>query len=176
MATTLQQIESEPDSHPAKPIGVSAAAAALNAAFIWRRIEAYTALRYTARDVVWTVEGCGEWVPPLVPATIETTEIWSRAGEWETAYLASSPLGGYILPATGPYRFSGTVGGGDVPAIVNEAYRRLAEYLACANVAPGIRDETIDGIGSTTYDANAVARAMERSGAGDLLRAFRRAA
>jgi hypothetical protein len=176
MATTLQQIESAPDSYPAKPSNLSAKAAALDAAFLWQRIEAYTAHRFTTRDVTWTVEGCGEWNPPLAPATIETTEIWSRAGEWETAYLAASPLGGYVLPATGPYRFSGSVGGGDVPASVNEAYKRLAEYIACANVAPGIRQETIDGIGSMTFDASAIARAMERSGAGDLLRTYRRAA
>jgi len=175
MATTIKQVEAAPASYPATPIGLSTKAAALDAAFLWQRIENYTAHRYTARAIVWVVEGCGGWTPPLVPTTIETVEQWLN-GAWEEATLSASPMGGYCLSSHGPYRFSGTVGGGTVPASVNEAYRRLAEYLAYANVAPGIRHETIDGIGSTTFDANAVARAMERSGAGDLLRQYRRAA
>jgi hypothetical protein len=175
MATTIRQVESAPENYPAAPSGLSAKASALDAAFLWQRIENYTAHRYTARAIVWVVEGCGGWTPPLSPATIETVEQWI-SGAWEEVVLSASPLGGYCLSAHGPYRFSGTVGGGTAPAIVNEAYRRLADYFACANIAPGIRDETIDGIGSTTFDASAVARAMERSGAGDLLRSYRRAA
>ncbi|MBM3655254.1 MAG: hypothetical protein FJX06_21110 [Alphaproteobacteria bacterium] len=176
MATTLRQEEAAPPSYPATPPGLSTGAAAIDAAIIWQRIETYIARRYTARDVTWTVEGCGEWIPPLAPATISTTEVWSRAGLWETAYLAASPLGGFILPATGPYRFVASVGGGDVPAAVAEAFRRLAEYFAAVatHANPGVREENIDGIGSTTFDAGAVAKAMERSGAGDLLRPYRR--
>jgi hypothetical protein len=177
LGTTIKQTESAPASYPAKPIGLSAAAAALDAAMIWQRIEGYTAHRYTPRAIVWVVEGCGSWTPPLMPATIETFEQWI-GGAWEEAVLSASPLGGYCLPSRAMYRFSGSVGGGAVPAIVSEAYRRLAEYLASATSAahPGVRQSAIEGIGSHTYDATAVARAMERSGAGDLLRTYRRAA
>lgn len=175
MATTIRQVESAPEDYPAAPSGLSAKAAALDAAMIWQRIESYTANRYSPRDVAWIAEGPGYWSPSLAPTTIETVEQWI-SGAWEEVTLSASPLGGYCLSAHGPYRFSGTVGGGDVPAMVNEAYRRLAEHLAAAAVAPGIRQETIDGIGATTFDANAIARAMERSGAGDLLRQYRRAA
>jgi len=175
MATTLKQVEAEPASWPAAPSGLSAAAAALDRAVIWARIEAYTAMRYAARAVVWTVEGPGGWTPPLAPATIETVEQWS-AGAWEEAVLSASPLGGYCLSGCGPFRFSGSVGAGPVPAIVNEAYRRLAEYLASVSSNPGVREEHIDGIGSSVFDAAAIAKAMQNSGAGDLLRALRRAA
>jgi hypothetical protein len=177
LATTIRQTEATPESYPAKPSNLSAAAAALDAAFIWQRIEGYTAHRYTPRAIVWVVEGCGGWMPPLSPATIETTEQWVN-GAWEEVSLSASPMGGYCLSAHGPYRFSGSVGGGSVPAIVSEAYLRLAEYLSSATSAahPGVRQSAIDGIGSHTYDATAVARAMERSGAGDLLRTYRRAA
>ena len=41
-----------------------------------------------------------------------TVEVWSRAGEYEAVELIPSPLGGYLLPCTGPYRFTGTVGEG----------------------------------------------------------------
>jgi hypothetical protein len=176
MATTLKQEEAVPASYPEAPTGLSTEAAALDADFIWQRIEAYTTRRYTERAVVWVVEGCGEWLPPLAPAIISTTEVWSRAGLWETAYLAASPLGGFILPATGPYRFVASVGVGDMPASVAEAYRRLAEYFAvvATNAVPGVRQDATEGIGSATYDAGAVAKAMERSGAGDLLRPYRR--
>ncbi|RTL86448.1 MAG: hypothetical protein EKK29_09510 [Hyphomicrobiales bacterium] len=176
MATTINQAEARPASYPAKPIDLTLPAAALDAAMIWQRIEAYIAYRYTPRAVVWIVEGCGEWFPPLAPATISATEVWSQAAVWETAILDAAPLGGFYLPATGPYRFTASVGAGDVPAAVAEAFRRLAEHLAAvkSNVMPGVREEHVDGIGSSIFDAAAVAKALQNSGAADLLRSYRR--
>jgi hypothetical protein len=177
MATTIKQQETVPASCPGKPLGLSAEAAALDGRFLWARIESYTSHRYTPRAVVWIAEGPGHWAPPLAPATIETVEQWI-GGAWDEALLSASPLGGYCLPAHGLYRFAGSVGGGVVPAIVDEAYRRLAEYLAAAatNSNPGVREEHIEGIGSSVLDAAAIAKAMQNSGAGDLLRNYRRAA
>lgn len=177
MATTIQQLEGNPASYPPRPTGLSAAALAIDSNMLWSRIENYTAYRFTPRSVIWVAEGPCDWTPPLAPATISTVEVWSKAGMWETATPDPSPLGGFFLPSIGPYRFTATVGGGDVPALVNEAYRRLAEYLACAavNANPGMRQSTTEGIGSHTFDPTAIARALERSGAGDLLRSFRRA-
>ena len=43
----------------------------------------------------------------------------------------------------GPYRFIGTVGNGDVPAAVIEAFRRLAEYMAAKPGKPGATSEPI---------------------------------
>lgn len=179
MATTIRQVESAPASYPAAPSGLSAAAAALDAATIWQRLEGYCGYRWSQRAVVWTAEGPGAWFPPLAPAAISTIERWEAGAFVEDATICASPMGGYILqPAT--YRFTGTVGPATAaaPALVLEAFRRLAEYLALAKVnsQPGIRQEKSDAIGETTYDASALGRAMDRSGAGDCLRTFRRAA
>jgi hypothetical protein len=179
MATTLRQTESAPASYPDAPSGLSPAAAALDPAVIWGRLESYCGRRWSRRSVEWLAEGPGCWFPPLSPAAVETIERW-EAGAWVADdTLSASPLGGYVLqPAT--YRFSGTVGPATpaAPPLVQEAYRRLAEYLAAAktNAQPGVRQETVEGIASMIYDPGALARALERSGAGDLLRTFRRAA
>jgi len=175
MATTISQIEALPEAYPASPDGLSDAAAAI-AETVWQRLESYIAHRWSARDVTWVVEGPGEWVPPLKPATISTVEVWSSAEEFETCSLAASPLGGYWLPCTGPYRFAGTVGSGEVPARVNEAFKRLAEYLAAEPVSPGVIAEAADGVATFTYAGPAfMARALQNSGAADLLRPYRRA-
>jgi hypothetical protein len=183
MATTLKQTEGTPDDFPdVAPLpALSTAAAALDPAMLWQRIESYIAHRWTARDIVWVVEGPGEWVPPLTPAVIETLEVWScGAFEWEAVTLDASPLGGYYLPASGPYRFGGIVGDDDseLPAAVVEAFRRLAEYMAAKAGKPGATSERITA-GSVALghsrSASWMAQAMENSGAGDLLRPYRRA-
>ncbi|HEY8067071.1 MAG TPA: hypothetical protein VIF40_20450 [Methylosinus sp.] len=179
MATTLKQTEAAPAAYPAAPGGLSDGALALDSATIWQRLEGYCGYRWSARTVIWTAEGPGAWFPPLAPATIATIERW-EAGSWvEDSTLSASPMGGYCLqPAT--YRFTGTVGPATAaaPALVLEAYRRLVEHLALAKVnsQPGIRQQTIDGLMSTTYDAAALGRALDRSGAADCLRTLRRAA
>jgi len=180
-AITIQQTEAAPNSYPDAPSGLSTAAQALDADMIWQRIEAYLTHRWTERSVTWIAEGPGEWVPPLVPATIATVEVWSSADEWETATIAASPLGGYFLPATGPYRFTGTVGSGSpaptVPAAVDEAFRRLAEYMAADVGTAGATSEQTN-VGPITLShrrsASWMAMAMQNSGAGDLLRPYRR--
>lgn len=176
-ATTIKQTEALPEAYPSVSLsGLSAAAAALADA-AWQRIEAYTAYRWSERDVEWIVEGCGAWQPPLTPATITTVEIW-RADAWEAVTLSPSPLGGYCLPG-GTFRFTGTAGGGVVPPAGEEAFRRLAEYMAADPGTPGATSERTDipGVMSeeTSRAATWMARAMANSGAGDLLRPYRRA-
>jgi hypothetical protein len=63
--TTLRQDEAVPSSYPPLPWQLSPAALALDSDFSWQRLESYVAWRWTARAVVWTVEGCGE--PVAVP-------------------------------------------------------------------------------------------------------------
>jgi hypothetical protein len=126
------------------------------------------------------VEGCGEWSPPLSPTTISTVEVWSSANEWESVEIPASPSGGFYLPSSGPYRFTGTAGDdADVPAVVSEAFRRLAEYLAARPGKAGATSESISA-GSITLahrrSASWQASAVQNSGAGDLLRPYRRAA
>lgn len=181
-AETIAETESAPATYPDAPSGLSDAAAALDTAAIWQRIEAYTAHRYTARQATWLVEGKGHWAFPLTPATVSSAECWNGAA-WESVTLTDGPYG-YCLPDEGPYRIVADVGGGDVPKAVQEAYRRLAEYLA-----PGQPDNILFGrpgasshtgkVGDLeeSYDRNPawLARAMQYSGAADLLRPYRRA-
>ncbi len=177
MATTIKQTEAIPEEYPPAPT-MNAAATALDAAMIWQRIEAYTAWRWSERAVEWIVEGAGQWEPPLSPTTITKAEIW-RGGAWEELTLPAAPLGGFMLSGDGPYRFTGIVGEdeADVPVSVKEAFRRLAEYSAQSKGKAGARSERI-GAGSIslshTRSASWLAQAMENSGAGDLLRKWRK--
>jgi hypothetical protein len=177
MATLIKQIEAIPTAYPAVG-GLSAAAMALDRAMIWQRIESYVAHRYAERTVVWIVEGPGEFVPPLTPATVSRVEVWSGADEWETTTLDASPLGGYYLKCTGPYRFTATVGASaGIPASVNQAYRRLAEYMAAKPGKAGATSERITA-GSINIEHSRdeawMAAALQNSGAADLLRPYRR--
>jgi hypothetical protein len=177
MAVTINQIESEPAEYPDAPEGLSTAAAALTPAVVWERIESFVAHRWASRAVTWIVEGPGEWVPPLTLATVSKVEIWSSAGEWEDCTPPASPLGGYWLSASGPFRFTATVGGAEVPATVSEAYRRLAEYMAAKPGEAGATSErfSVEDIESRQIDRSAawMARALQNSGAADLLRGYR---
>lgn len=173
MTATIKQTEGVPASYPTIS-GYSGA----ELARVWQRIESYVAHRWTERDIEWIVEGPGHWHPPLTPATIATVDVWSSADEWETADLSPSPYGGYWLPATGPYRFTGTAGGGTVPAAVEEAFRRLAIYMASKPGKAGARSENIQaGSVTVSYDRSPawLGDAMRNSGAADLLRTYRRA-
>jgi hypothetical protein len=177
VASTIFASEGVPDAYPDAPEGLSEDAAAIDAAMIWQRLEAYISHRFTPRTVEWIVEGCGDWQPPLKPAEIEATEAWNGDG-WEPVTLSPSPLGGYCLPGTGPYRFTGTAGDGDaeVPAIVLEAYRRLAEYFAEPIAGVGIRSESVPEVAAIEYGSPTWrAQALQQSGAADLLRTYRRA-
>lgn len=181
MAVTLKQTEAVPAAYPATPGGLSTDAAALDPDVIWARIEAYVVHRWTTRAVVWTVEGPGDWGAPLTPATITGAEVWDGAA-WVAVFPEASPYGGYALACEGPYRVTATVGGGTVPAAVDEAFRRLAEYLAGARGStdePGATTSKMkigDAIDfEVTRNPAWMARAMQYSGAGDLLRPYREA-
>lgn len=171
MAVTIKQTEGAPDSYPTKSPAIELNDVA------WMRVEQWIAWRYTSRSVAWIVEGQGEWVPPLTPATITTVEIWAD-GAWSEITPDASPLGGYWLPGHGPYRFTGTVGGGLIPANVWEAVRRLAAYLNTKPGKPGARSESVTA-GSVSVSSSRsptwMAAAMQNSGAADLLRSYRRA-
>lgn len=174
MATLIKETESAPEAYNLQPSATLATTA-------WQRVEPYIAHRFSPRTVEWIVEGPGEWHPPLKPATISTVEVWSRADEWEDATLAASPLGGYMLPCTGPYRFSATVGSPhnqNPPTAVVEAVRRLAEYLNASPGKPGVISKSVSLGGaideSWRRQANWRAQAMQLSGAADLLRGYRR--
>ncbi len=176
MVEILRREEAIPASYPPVPSGLSAAAGALDSDAIWARIENYIAHRWTSREVVWTVQGPGDWVPDLTPHTVTATEIWESYA-WAAVTLSASPLGGRELPSEGPYRITASVGGGVVPAAVSEAFRRLAEYLAEDAGQRGASSWTLDlGEISETIERSPawLAKAIQNSGAADLLRPFRR--
>lgn len=177
-ATTIKQTEAAPEAYPDAPDGLSTAAAALDPIMVWQRIEAYTAWRWTERAVTWVIEGCGEWIAPLAPATITAIDEW-RSDAWSSFAADASPIGGRNFPG-GTFRVTATVGDddADVPAAVLEAFRRLAEYMAAD---PGIAGATSESISIPDVMAKEIgrapawmARAIQNSGAGDLLRPYRR--
>lgn len=175
-ARTTFQDEEIPASYPASASNISTAGDAL-ATVAWQRIEGYVAHRWTLHGVAWIAEGPGTWRPPLTPASITLTEVWAGS-EWLAIDLEPHFAGGFVLPTDGAYRFSGTVGGGAVPAAVTEAHRRLAEYMAAKAGKPGATSERIQAGSialSHTRSESWMAKAMQNSGAADLLRPYRRA-
>ena len=171
-AVTLERVEGAPASYPAS--GQSPEPD--NARIVWQRIESYTAYRWSARAVLWIVEGPGEWVPLLTPFFLDTSYIWQDSA-WVAVTLDDSPLGGSCLPGCGPYKFTGTVGedGADVPDAVIEAFTRLSDYLIAARHRPGLRAIGAGQV-SATYNADetSYSMALQKSGAADLLRPYRR--
>lgn len=180
MSITIRQTEAKPAAYPNAPAGLSPTAAALQADFLWQRLEVYIAHRTTERGVSWIVEGFGEWVPPLTPVTINSVEVW-QGDTWVEATLSASPLGGYMLPGKGPYKFVGVAGddSADVPAAIVEAFRRLAEYAATdTGEYRGARNysNSVEDVGSLTVERAPawMAQALVNCGAADLLRRYRR--
>ena len=175
MATTLKQTESVVDYPPA-PDGLSEAAAALDSDAIWQRIESYCSHRWSERDVEWIAEGPGEWTPPLIPAVIDAVEIWSDGG-WVEAFPVATALGGVKLQCANEYRIRATVGADvEVPAAAAEAFRRLVEYSADSEERSGVTaySSKAGDLGEDVRRAaNWKSKAMQNSGAGDLLRPFR---
>lgn len=181
MAITLKQTETIP-AYPSAPSGLSDGAAEIDPGAIWSRIEAHIAYRYSPRTVVWICEGPGEWTAPIADTVVSSCEMWTGE-DWTPYTLKQGPLGGVQLYGEGPYRITGTVGSEQVPEAVREAYRRYAEYLAEGLSLEG-------GKGGATSESfsvgeafeqtvqrpnNWIARALQNSGAADLLRPYRKA-
>ncbi len=170
----LHQAEGAPASYPDS--GLNSTLPDFEAA-LWQRVESHIAHRWTPRTVLWVAEGPGEFVPSLAPATIVTTQVWD-GGDYGDVVLDASPLGGWCLPAEGPYSIIATVGDTEElpPEAVIEAVVRLSNYLDAAKHRPGIaRRRRGDGVGHLRPDEGAIAQALQRSGAADLLRPYRRA-
>lgn len=177
MVDLLRKQEAVPATYPDPPDALTSNALALDHNMIWARIEAYVAHRWTAREVIWTVRGPGAWAPDLEPATITTIERFVSAA-WEAVSLDAEWNGGVYLEGDFIYRVICTAGGGNVPAPVEEAFRRLAEYWGEAPDRHGAgRYEMQIGELQESFDRTPkwIAQAMQLSGAADLLRPYRRA-
>lgn len=178
MIDVIKQFEAVPVAYPLAQASLSTEAAALDADMIWQRIEAYTAHRFTEREVVWTLIGNGgdQFNPRLTPVVSREEHVW-RQDAWTSLMLLDGPLG-ICLPHDGTYRITAQVGAGPVPTAVSEAFRRLAEYLADDPGTAGASSTSV-AIGPIQEELERnpawVAKAMQYSGAGDLLRPYRRA-
>ena len=174
MITLVRQDEAQPDSYPQTGITDTQAEAAL-----WSRIESYIAYRWSPRSVTWTLQGAGDWTPPLAPAVVEKVERWNGS-DWLEITDTAGPLG-YAFDAYGTYRVHATVGEEtDPPAAVLEAFNRLSGYLEdeITLVNSATRETVNYGNGlSVSRDRPAawIAQALQHSGAADLLRGYRRA-
>ncbi len=178
MTKLLAAREATPATWPTKPTGLSPAADALPESVVWQRIEGYTSTRFSERQCVWVVEGTGEFDAPLEPATITMAERFEHGAYTEVTTLLDGPLGGPVLTSEGPWRIAATVGSTTTPEDVQEAYRRLAEYMAESGPGGGVSSHSED-VGpvtiSETRDPKWLAKALQLSGAADLLRPYRRA-
>ncbi|MCF7747722.1 hypothetical protein GLP43_09105 [Sulfitobacter sp. M39] len=196
MAETIKQVEAIPASYP--DIGQSELGFAPTDDS-WQRIESYIAHRFTPREVIWTVEGEGDWTPPLKPVTAISAEKWENG--WVEVTLPEGPYG-YCLPGDGPYRITATVGPEGVevdgvttyavPTVVAKAAHRLTQYCLIQVDKDDYGRFTrlpefaatsarYSGEGENAAETELerpstwIAKAMQNSGAADLLRPYRRA-
>lgn len=162
----LQVYEDEPANWPEIPD----APIETETAAVWRRIEHWIAYRWHERTVTWFVSGAGDWTPPLQPYTVDSAEQWTGTG-YSPVTLANGPLGLWL--EGGQYKIQASVGDlEEPPDDVLEACRRLAQYYADNDTDAGLTSVT-DGDYSVQRGANAMGRAMQYSGAADLLRRYR---
>lgn len=177
----IRQIERPPTGGYPTVMGLSAAAAALAPAFIWRRIEGWIAWRWTERTVVWNVQGPGRWDFPLTPVkSITSTTTWDATNppNFNTAVELEPTPFGLRLFDDGYFNIVAVVGDSTavVPDDLKEAFRRLAEYLAQKSGRPGASVESVKAGSvevSVRRDPDFVAKALFSSGCADLLRPYR---
>lgn len=170
---SITQWESEPESWPAVE-GVTGDILAI----CWKRVEHFIARRFVPRQVVWTMTTSGgDWQPPLGRIYEADAFVWAN-GDWESATIKRAP-GGYVLPC-GNVQINCTVGqpGASIPASVKEAVKRLAAYLTAEPVMPAGARSYSANVGqlseSISADPAGQAKALQNSGAADLLRSYRR--
>lgn len=166
----LEEVAAYPDT----PDGLSAAAEALEPAIVWSRIYSWIAWRWGTTVAEWKAVGCGEFVLPLTPATVTLAAYWSeQAGDWIEITPKAGPRG-VVVPAHSTWRITATCGGDEsAPAAVEEAYRRLAEFMVSGNQA-AFATSISSGDLSLRFRPDHAARALQYSGAADLLRPYRR--
>jgi len=180
VALTLKIEEGEPASWPeVEDLRLIGLPEKYEAVF-WRRIEDYLGRRYAARAVTFFVEGPGEWTPPIEPVSGLSVEVFD-AGGWASVEPEATAFGGFVLPATGPYRIAGTAGDdSEPPQLVKSAVAALAGYAAAADSnAPRGASAYSMSVGGVIEervrrDPAFLAKAIDYSGAGDMLRHLRR--
>ncbi len=146
------------------------------AATVWQRIEQYTNYRWPARRVEFALQGQGEFTPLVTPFKPESIKCWS-AQKWRVAQMLKTAWCGVCLPFDTQWRLEGIAGDDSVPpAEVLEAARRLSDYFCqIQNDGRTMSATSLSGDdASVDLGAAWAAKAVQRSGAGDLLRRYRR--
>ncbi|WBU53334.1 hypothetical protein [Paracoccus sp. SCSIO 75233] len=193
MMELMREIEEQPESWPEITDGLlipdmphSRAEYDAGLPWVWQRIEAYCCDRWTPRSVVWMVQGSGEWQMPLRPAVVVSVHGWTGS-DWSEADYKVTPWGGLYLNHDAN-RITATVGADNAPPpAVTKAVTRLANYLSqqvnrndpdlwatsmnWTRVADEDGEQTNEGY---TRKADYIAKALQYSGAADLLRPYRR--
>ena len=143
----------------------------------WLRIEDYISCRWGARPVEWIVQGPGLFTPHLRPTSITKVEQYGGEDQWIVVNLRKTAMGVELEDAE--YRITGVAGKDeDVPDDVLEAYTRLTEYVAnlAADGYVGATSytESVPGASVSVHrSAQVIARALEFSGAADILKGYR---
>lgn len=175
MATTLKITEGAPAAYPTIATGLASPTTAFLAA-VWQRMESFIGWRWGSRSCTFIVDGPGAWESPLQPVTaVASVEFWNASDAWEAVTQRSDPLGGYCFD-DGVYRVTATIGDtATPPGAVQEAFRRLAAYLAENDGSQaGLQKTEIEGLGTVEFTPQQLApRSIQYSGAGDLLRPWR---
>jgi hypothetical protein len=155
---TIKITEGEFSGKRAAPWRLSAEANNVGPEPIWQRIEDWTRYRWGSRTVVYIAEGTGDWRPPLSPTTISTVEVWQDSA-WAAVTLDPSPMSGFVLLGE-TYRFTGTVGD---------------EYFAAVagDLEPGVISSSDGDYSFEKAQPTWKAKAIQLSGAADLLRKYR---
>jgi len=164
----------EVTAYPTTPEGLSPAASALDPAIVWDRIFGWIAWRWGTTVAEWKAIGCGEFILPLTPATVTLAAYWSeQAEDWIEITPKAGPRG-VVVPAHSTWRITATCGGEETaPDSVEEAYRRLAEFMV-AGAKTTFASSISSGDLSMRFRPDHAARALQYSGAADLLRPYRR--
>lgn len=174
----LKQTEGQPERYVADADYAGDDGAPGTVAALWQRIESYIARRWHERPVTWVICGSGDWTPPLVPATVQTAEVW-HDGAYHTIDAPAGPLGYVFAPGT--YRITATVGeDADPPAAVLAAFDRLLGYVQDESALSASVTRTSLGLGNGLSEdferpPTWMARSLQYSGAADMLRPYRRA-
>lgn len=160
-------------TYPTTPSGLSADAAAIPPAVIWDRLYSYIAHRWGETHVSWRVQGCGEFRSRVTPCTTHDVFYWSNSG-WILTALKSGSLG-VELSADNIWKIDATAGDQvmTVPPAVARAYVLLAEYMASTQKNPAGVASLTSGQLSLRFTRDHAARALQQSGAADLLRPYR---
>lgn len=174
MSLELLDVSEHIVTYPTTPVGMTARAAEIPPAVIWGRIYEYIAYRWGKTTISWRVQGCGEFVPRVTPCVVDDIFYWTSTG-WNMVTLPDGPMG-IDMPADNIWKIDATAGGDvlAVPAKVARAYILLAEYMASAKSIPaGVASVTSGALG-IRFQRDAAARALQNSGAADLLRSYRK--